>query len=455
MTPQSPKTDALSAFFDLPEDKLAEYLANDPAFFKKAQKAIAEAKRRQDESKRKEALAPVLGADVPKLYAKAARLVELPFNDINHKAMDELISQGLVLDWAPPQSSSLLKMSLDYLATKERVELRWPHYLTLKGATARVPEIVSLVKLYSRRDPSSLGLPQSMDLPGLLLCQNGPWKEAETELLAGSHKLNTDFTLAQFLYTSVSGSYSSEGFGLREWQALSQLILSGCSMPATPQTDYRRETFWQKTSNLETKPRSAKCVTEELKELRASALVERQKTFQNLGKKDWVTHSIVNLTDNLEPVLPHSTTKLYSGQQNHIESTPSRAFAAGGTLDESFFPIFCDLCDWEETHAQDTKFDALGRSRLYFINERLRAFRDSPKSLPAHLLLLSAAQECLARGDSPASVNSQNFSAKAADSSMVEILNSWHEKLGMASVLSAAQSSDGPANEIKRPKTAL
>ena len=435
----------LQALMGLNEEQLAKFLASDPDFLRRATRAVSEAKKKIDEEKIREKIAAAPSEQAAKLYPKAVKLVQSAFNEANEKALREMISQGLALDWKPEGSPSLLLAALEYLGTKERVEIDWPDLIVRAGCSASPEDIAGMVRLFKERHNGSLGA-KANALPGILLAKPGDWTAAEA-LCQKKH--GQDFRLARFLFDTRSNGYQSRGFALADWQAMGQIVASGCQKPPSDdKNSYRSKTFWQHLGESVTLPSQddpSKPLSSEQKALRADALLAKQETFRAMCRKNWIDEPFADLTDNLAPTEPESHKKTGASR---LCTTPTRGFVAEACVDEAFFPIFVDLCDHEADTGAARKYDSVGRTRLYFINERLRN-AGRHRQVACADALLKAASEALARGDDPQSVNAQNYCAKASTQEMVDLLVSWNERLSLGAI------GEGSAPKSKKPSSSL
>lgn len=416
----------IKSLLTLSDGDLITAMTQDPDFFKRAQKAMAEAKKREAEKKRlegQEASAQGGPAHIdPKAYLRARRLVEGPFNDENLGALADILKEASP-DSAPPGEPSLMTAAFNYLGTKERVELQWPAALADLGARAGESEIGAMQALYAKR---SYGLDgRSASLPGLLFSREGDWAEIEKKL---------SFPLAAFLKGQVGHRHQSGGWNATNWSALKNLVEAGCEQPAASGS-YGLEN-WQELAQQELGPPGSDKASE-----RARASEPRRECFRAMVAAGWIQTGCTPLTDSLRFA--------GSSQNYNMQNTCSRAFLTNCALDETAIEIFSLLCDEEDSRANFSRYDSVGRSRLYFINERARSvsFQQAPTQGAVCMQLI---QECLDRGDPPISVNAQNPLAKAANDKVAGMLRSQIERLELAGAASADGAAPAPRKSSGR-----
>lgn len=404
MTQPSPAIDSLIALTD---EDLVSLLSKDPGFFKRAQKAMLEAKRLEAERKRADELA-TLGAGIdPKVYAKAAAMIQGPYNEANNAELRSLLT-GSNISAAPDGSPSLLTLSLDYLSTKQRVELHWPAILVSLGATAGETEMRSLKSLYEHRSYGLGGF--SNQLPGMILSRPGPWSEIETKI---------GLPLAAFL-EKISGQGNL--WGAKTWKAMKNLAESGCPCPA-PASALNPE-FWQ---GLSERPLPAAAPLKPA--ARVKAAEARRECFAAMLAAGWITRGSIRLSDSLRP-------NFASQPGSNLSCDPSMALLHSGAIDETALDIFSLLCESEIGSGSFHRYDDVGRSRLFFLNERFRSMGDQNGAASA--ILLALAQACLERGDIPESVNPQNPITRSANKQMAGMLGSWIERAELGGAAASA-----------------
>ena len=419
------KESFLNTLLSLSDEQLGAILANDSELIKKAQKAINEAKRKQEEIKNKKTLqAESLGTTDPKIYSKALKLVTGPFNDENLNEFNALLNNGLNLSKPPQGEKSLFVISCDYLSTKERVEVKWPYIISINNFIPTDDDIIALHNLKIKRGSGIAG--DFNNITGILLSYDHNWSFVENKIRglkdSKGSTLFPEFNLADFLYDTATMGYSRNGLEAHDWKALTQLVKSKCNIDFTVTNGSYYSTkspFWQKliTSPIPAIPVKIK----NNQYTKTDILNAKYDFFKQLADFKLIANGYASLSDNLRQIKPGTTE---FDKENTISISPSRAFISSAILDESFNTIFTLLCNYEEQNSINTTFDTVGRSRLYFVNERIRSDRTNQNSN----ILLQTASECLNRGDTVESLNAQNYKAKAASSQLLNILISFEER---------------------------
>lgn len=399
-SPSSPSSPAVDGLLAVSDADLIAAMAKDPDFFKRAQKAMNEAKRQEAERRRSDELAQAGASIDPKIYAKAASMVQGPFNDQNNADLRSLLA-GQNVNAAPPGQPSLLTLSLDYLATKQRVELSWPAILVTLGAEAGEAEMKAVKALYTQRSYGLDGF--SNQLPGMIFSKKGDWAAIEAA---------TGLTFATFLdqHANRRNLWNSTS-----WRGMRNLAQAGCSMPAPPNAS--SSPFWQSLGE-----RALPAADPDKPSARPKAADARRECFAALIQAGWVQSGLSRLSDSLAPPAGH--------QGGYLACPPSMAFLQSGTVDETMLDLFTMLCQAEAKANAFHRYDDVGRSRLFFANERARHTNDPA----AAAILLSIAQACLELGDKPESVNPQNPIARAANKHIGGMLASWIERAEITGV---------------------
>lgn len=436
-------SDAKTSFTELSEEALVAAFLNNPELVKKAQKAMSESKRLETKKKLEEELkekASAQGVMDQKIYAKAIRMIQNAHNTDNEAEFVKIL-EGQNVNLPPKGLPSLLTVSLEFLATKERVMFNWPHVLTELGAKAGVDETFAMVQLYTRRDVSSLG-GKSLQFPTTLFTEDFDWKEIEKGVAKKSKEQGGSFHSLPAFYVRINQYYRHLGYPASVWFSLGQLIRSGCDQVNSD--NHGHGTAWQDLAAIAVKdgtdPESLKLYQ------------ERVNCFKAMLEHQWIGEGRTILTDNLLPNRLKKTSSQSYYHNQSVNNTPSRAFLPVMHLANSSLDIFKLLCDYEDKNGITTPYDEVGRSRLYFANERLRSL-NYQKTDQDELILLKIMQECLERGDKPESVNAQNFYAKAANIQVEQTLHAWVEKREISSYVPEA-TKDKDAGSAEAPKKA-
>lgn len=415
----------LSALSSLSESDLAALLARNADFLKKTQAALVQAKRLEAERKaREEAAARGEQPFDEKSFERAKRLVCGPAND-ETKAALRALAPKLNLSFAPEGSKTLMATALDYLTSKERVELTWPSILRELGAPLDAPAAEIMVSLYRSRSGSLGSEARSFLLWGLR--QDLPWADVETSLREPSKTL-AGSGLLDFLMTQRGGGE----WGVPEWDAVSNLVESGVRAPSnstnTSYISYHSAAHgWEQ---LLSRPAAA---------AEQGSATAKARAFSLMIERGWCDEGIAPVWDNLTAP---------NGSEARIPNAGSRTMLAFAALDSALLDIFQTQCEREDRSGSFSRYDELGRSRLYFINERLR--QSSRNDATSETLLLSLAKVALQRGDPPASVNAQYPLAKASTKAMRGLLSSALERDELHGIQPAAA-----PRSVSKPRRAL
>lgn len=411
----------LASLNALSDDELSDILANSPDMIRRAQKALADAKRKAADAAQEQAnLAKVSGQlfDL-KAWQKAKRLVTGPYNPVNLLEIQALFKLTHPAG-APVGERSLLCESLDYLASKAQVVLDWPHALVEEGAEFGEPEAFSCMELFCKRSMGELG-PNAYPFFLNFFNQDAPWAEREASLSkallkskdSGFVKDCSSGLIAFFKKLAFDQCYSREVDATSQgnrWTAISMLVAAGCNPPA-------------KFKN------ALNPVWEQLIGVHASQAAAESKisAFAALIKKGWIDEGTSVFSDNLR--LGKEAT-VYGAL---LKNCGSRSIVQHCAADASVEGIFAAMCEREEAIGF-ARYDGLGRSRLYFINERLRGNRGAEEATQ----LLSMARLAIELGDPPESVNAQNPLAKAASADMATTLSVEIERRDLGSTIAGA-----------------
>jgi hypothetical protein len=409
--------DFLTMLRSLTDDQFSSALALDPELIKKAQKALQDAKQKKIEIDKQKSLELAASTGRPfdlKSWMRAKKLITGPHNETNSLDFQNTIAKTDP-NITPEGEVSLMKISMDYLAERDRVMLEWPLAVFKSGANFGYDEVESLVKLFSRRG----GIPDlgeaSRGLFSSVFCLAQPWKEHEAKLMANK---TIPGPLVEFLQKIAFGgnnySNSKPKTEPRNWEALENLARAGCLSFSTKvdTSSYRSTLAWEQLVGEHTEG-----------VLPAEAKVSAFSAMIDLG---WCDSGVTPTTDNLS---------VHGSKSNSVINCASRSVLAHMPLDGSGLEIFNLLCEREAGKGFE-RYDALGRSRLYFANERLRQLRGSDIG-KEQKVILAVAQRCLELGDPPESVNSQNPLAKAADSHFSHILTAAIERRELGAVAGA------------------
>lgn len=400
---------------------LVEFLEKNPESMRQLQEAILLTKRRtkmlaslkDEEEKRDLASENQIIVD-PKNLNKAIKLISGPFNSENSSTLNLMLkSNSITVNSKNEAGDSLLKISLEYLKTKERVELDWPLILLNGGAKVGAQELSSVISLFIRRGDhygsSSLGSNGLRFLEKMFSLKNN-WGELENAI--SSNLKESDGSLLVFYKGKFARAYSSICWGVKEWQGLNNLISSGVIYPTKYQKIQKDQTFWQFISSVSCDASQEKQPDGSLKlndmEYQ-NAHLERIRAFTLMKERDWFVHSCaVSVEDGLNSAFDAATSITGS---NYIKVSPSRGFIKETPLIASSVDILKLLCEYEREKGIETSFDSVGRSRLFFVNERSRSAKSSGPEV--HNVLKNLASVCLDYGDKIEWLNSQNPFAKA------------------------------------------
>ena len=416
----------------LNDDDFASALAADPDLIKRAQKAVAEAKRIEAENIKRKTAKLAAQAGLPfdvKLWMKAKRLISGPYNDSNHAELKSILSQ-CTPNISPEGEDSLLSISLDYLADKTRVAFDWPKALYDLNAESNYPEIKRFFMLFKKRQVSDLGN-DAITVFTQILGQNEDWADIEKKLIE-ENILSPFKTLSDFFKTKIFTSYTSNPpeRAVLFWKALSNLVEKGCQ-PFLHLEDSNigySGIQWEQLAN----------VTPSHPDI-AKAKVE---TFKIMINRGWCDVGYTRLTDSLE-----NRSLIGSSHRYFIKDCGSRCCIDKLPSDTSSIEIFNMLCMREQELGFD-RYDAVGRSRLYFINEKGR----NNSSEPEHQkIIASMARIALDLGDPPESVNPQNPISKCSSQFMAEVIASSIERNELRSTLnSTTENSTTETRKVKR-----
>lgn len=408
--------DLLTMLRDMTDDQFSSALAMDPDLIKKAQKALLDAKQKKIEIDRQKSLDLAAASGRPfdlKSWSRLKKLITGPYNEAN--ALD---FQATIVKTDPnitPEGEiSLMKLSMDYLSERDRVQLEWPLVVFNSGAQFGYDEISSIITLFTRRGGiQDLGEP-SRTLFAQVFCLAQPWAEHESKLI-GAKILSVG--LAELYQNIAFGGHSSGKASkeARNWEAIETLARAGCQALSTKidGNAYRAAMLWE---GLIAQPVD----TSDAVEAKTSAF----NTIINLG---WCDTGVTNLSDNLV---------VQDAKSSNLPNCGSRSSLAHLPLDASGIEIFNMLCERESQQGFE-RYDPVGRSRLYFANERMRQLRGGDHG-KERKVLLAIAQRCMELGDPPESVNSQNPLAKAADPHFAQVLASAIERRELGSIVSGA-----------------
>lgn len=405
------------------DDELSTFLASNPDIFKKAQKALQEAKRKELEiatrKNEKAASAAGLVFDL-KSWTRARRLVTEPFNEVNAAELASMLAKTDPRS-TPENEKSLMCYALDYLSEKQRVSMDWPWVLASAGAPMGLPEIESFIRLLSKRSSLNDAGPNARELFLRSLGQDLEWGVFETTL-KGSKVVPTG--LVDLLDHHCFSAYGSQNAKDPQcWRALENLARAGCAPPSIkddPSNFRHGGRPWQNMASQQTDGPEAS----EAKVAAFEAMIE-------LG---WCDKGQVALNDNLSPRSAGGADR--KGQKDYLTDCGSRASIHFLPFAPSSMEIFAMLCEREQRMGFE-RYDEVGRSRLFLLNERLRRQGSNPAGIK---VVLAMAQRAMDLGDPPESVNGQNPLAKCADQNLAEIVHAAIElrELGGVSAGSSA-----------------
>ena len=395
-------------------------MALDPDLIRKAQKAIHDAKRKEAEAAKIKNELTSASAGRPfdiKAWAKAKKLLTGPHNEANAA---EFTSLMLKTDpnITPEGEKSLMVIALEYLNERKQVMLEWPLLVFKSGAALKYPEIESICRLFSGRTFSDLG-EKSKELFLETFLLKAPWAEYEESLTKALVLGKNQKSLIEFYRGKVFISgYGSSAYAKdpKSWQGLENLVASGCAELSTvpENSSYRPQISWESLISHGTE-------NPEASQAKVSA-------FSLMIDQGWCDQGYTPLTDNLIPHQDKTTTKgsslLNCGSRSCINHLP---------IESSSFEIFTMLCE-RESQLGFTRYDDVGRSRLYFINEKLRQCGrngDDPKN---RKIIMALAQKALDLGDPPESINPQNPLARACDQAFSEMIAAAIEKREISGV---------------------
>ena len=420
---------------NLPDDQLALAFASDPEFLKKAQKALTEAKRQESESARARAEIAARGdgeAFDLKAWSKAKTLVTGPHNTANQQDLTAALAKTSV-NVTPEGARSLLCQALDYLAEKQAVTFEWPCDLRAAGARVGAEEVVSLFKLLAKRpDFYKLGM-RSRDFMHEVLNLPLPWADLEKRLAADKSLFDAK-GIVDYLFDrslNFSGYHNAQSDAPEAWNAMANLARLGCRPLTMGRPDNNMSSImlrWQSLARLTP-----------MDEQTAEAKVDAFEAMVALG---WCDKGCAALTDNL---LAPAGSERFALAPNSPGVAPlldagSRAALSTLCLHPSSVPIFDMICEREELSGFP-RFDAVGRTRLYWANERART-QGAPSAVVG-----AWAQKCLELGDAPDSVNAQNPLAKCSTESLRRLLSAQIER----AALSASSDPAAPSSRRKGP----
>lgn len=410
----------LDSLHALTDDELSDILAHSPEMIRRAQKALADAKRKAGDAAQAQAsLAKGSGAlfDL-KAWQKAKRLVMGPYNPANLLEIQALFKLTHP-SCAPAGERSLLCESLDYLASKAQVLMDWPHALVEAGAEFGEPEAFCCIELFCKRGMGGLG-PNAYPFFLNFFNLDAPWASREALLEKALIKSdNPGFSrdcssglIAFFKKLAFDQCYSAEADSTangNRWTALSKLVSAGCKPPAK----------FKNASNP---------VWEQLIGVSApqAAVESKILAFASMIKKGWIDEGTASFSDNLRM---GKDTPSYGSLMVNCGSRSVILYCA---MDGTAQDIFAAMCEREEAIGF-ARYDGVGRSRLYFINERLRQNRPQEASM-----LLSMARLAIELGDPPESVNAQNPLAKAATPDMATALSVEIERRDLGSSIAGS-----------------
>lgn len=339
-----------------------------------------------------------------KAFQKALKLVTGPYNPENEASLKVLLSSTVAASSLGTDNESLLKKALDYLGTKERVELRWPWILVQEGANIGPQEVKALLSLYKlRSDPEG----DSRKLVEVVFAKKMPWSEIE----AGCKEELSNFGGSLLAFFKTRGNADAYGgWGEKTWNNFCNLVNSGVMLPKSEKVGYgsSENPFWQNMMAQEIK------YEQDAQNNPKNVVVcnkARQRAFELMAQRQWFSNQArTNVEDNLDPKIDAG---IMCGESNRTYTTPSRAFVRDCVLKPSSVPIFKMLCEYEREHGLEQPLDPLGRSRLFFVNERSRCVR--MREAEEKNVLLEMAQMCIDFGDNPSWVNAQNPLAKSCE----------------------------------------
>lgn len=426
---QAPSANFLSNLKALSDDELSSALALDPDLIRKAQKAIVEAKRKEAEAAKIKNEQTAAAAGRPfdgKAWAKAKKLLTGPHNEANAAEFTALMAKTDP-NIAPEGEKSLMAIALEYLNERKQVMLEWPLLVFKSGAKMNYPEIESLCRLFASRSFSDLG-DKSKDLFLETFLIKAPWAEYEEALgqsaiLGKAQKSLIEFYRGKVFASSYGGAACSKA--PKAWEGLENLVASGCvELSNAPENgSYRPQISWESLISQPTENPAAS-------QAKVSA-------FSLMIDKGWCDKGYTGLTDNL---IPHQNkTNL---KNSSLINCGSRSCINHLPLESSSFEIFTMLCE-RESQQGFTRYDDVGRSRLYFINEKLRQCGRTGDDPKKRKIIMALAQKALDLGDPPESLNPQNPLARASDQGFSEMIAAAIDKREISGV-SATTKVNGP-----------
>jgi hypothetical protein len=411
----SDKLDILSQHIEsLSDDDLAEAMMRHPETIKRAQKAIAEARRKEAENFKAQAAASgsALSFDA-KAWQKAKRLLTGPYNDANAAELKDIF-KTTDPSISPPSEPSLMVIALEYLAERQQVDISWPTVVFNAGCKMETAEVGALCALIHKRGGGASNLGEAaLDMLRKSLGRPFDWVAAEKELQASKPTLfaSSGSGLSDFLRQNTLRDYyntSPSSRGLDAWKAFENLARQGCAAPKNPAE------FWVKLA-------SAEAEDDRAGDAKADA-------FEPMIARGWCDSAPTHVTDNLR------------ASASDLINCGSRAALNFMALDSSAGAIFGMLCD-REAEIGFERYDKLGRSRLFFLNERLRGLSRNDAEPAQRKILLQLAQRCLELGDSPESVNCQNPLVRASHADLASVLSTAIEAREIRGSFGAAPAS--------------
>lgn len=407
----------------LSDEELSDILARSPELIRRAQKALSDAKRKAAISaaaSMSEASGPGLARSFDlKSWQKAKRLITGPHNAANAQELEELFKLTHPAA-TPPGERSLLLESLEYLAGKTQVLLEWPLAVFRAGGEFDEPETSAFLDLFIKRGPSELG-PNAQPFFVAFFNQSAPWASREPLLDQALLKCqNPRFVkdcqagfVAFFKKIAFDQCHSLDAKGPNRWTALGNLVSAGCRpCPREAQAGIFAGMPWESLISVPAP---------------GEALDDKIDAFLAMVKRGWLDHGTAAPSDNLQrpPSLPAG--------ESAFANCGSRSIVRHCSPDGSMARIFAAMCDREES-VGFSRYDALGRSRLYFINERARCAHNGDNQSD----LVSMARLAMELGDSPESVNAQNPLAKASTSDIRDALAVEIERRDLGSATPSA-----------------
>lgn len=408
--------DFLRSLKSLTDDELSSALSLDPELLKKAQKALLDAKRKEADNAKRKSEETSLSSGRPfdlKIWARAKRLVSGPYNEANATDMTACLAKTDP-STTPEGEKSLLRHAMDYLSERDRVGLDWPAAVYDAGVDFGYEEAKSFINLFQARTLSNLG-PKGRKLFLGALSRDLPWADFEKRML-GEKSLHMG--LIDFIQKMCFSPYgASERAEAAPWEALENLASRGCK-PLSTQVDansYSKDLPWQRLIAQSAHGAEA-----------ADAKVSAFAAMIDLG---WCDVGYTGLTDSLVS---------RKGSAGGLSDCGSRAAVPHFPLIPSSVQLFEMLCERESTKGFE-RFDAVGRSRLYFINEHMRK-SVRPDAVEERKVMLAMAQRAIELGDQPESVNAQDPLAKCADQHFANMIAAAIEKRDIGGAVGAKAS---------------